>query len=101
VSFTVGAGDVVQAEQIVSRVAGAIKAEGVATDRRVAKVSIVGTGMLGQPGIAASMFRCLADAGINIDMISTSEIRITCLVARDRAKEAVRALHKAYQLDQA
>ena len=101
VSFTVGAGDVVQAEQIVSRVAGAIKAEGVATDRRVAKVSIVGTGMLGQPGIAASMFRCLADAGINIDMISTSEIRITCIVARDRAKDAVRALHKAYQLDQA
>ncbi len=101
VSFTVGAGDVVQAEQIVSRVAGAIKAEGVATDRRVAKVSIVGTGMLGQPGIAASMFRCLADAGINIDMISTSEIRITCIVARERAKDAVRALHKAYQLDQA
>jgi aspartate kinase len=57
--------------------------------------------MLGQPGIAALMFKTLADAGINIDMISTSEIRITCIVARDRVKDAVRALHKAYRLDQA
>jgi aspartate kinase len=101
VSFTVGAGDVSAAETLVYNVAGDIGAEGLTVDRQVAKVSIVGTGMLGQPGIAARMFGCLADAGINIDMISTSEIRITCLVARDRAKDAVRALHKAYQLDQA
>ncbi len=100
-SFTVTSGDLPQAEKIVQRVAGEIKAAGLATDRKVAKVSIVGTGMLGQPGIAARMFKCLADAGINIDMISTSEIRITCIVARDRAKDAVRALHQAYQLDQA
>jgi aspartate kinase len=100
-SFTVAAADLAAAEKIVRRVAADIKAEGLATDRKVAKVSIVGTGMLGQPGIAARMFRCLADAGINIDMISTSEIRITCIVSRDRAKDAVRALHKAYQLDQA
>ncbi|MDP9325358.1 MAG: ACT domain-containing protein, partial [Candidatus Dormibacteraeota bacterium] len=100
-SFTVAAEDLVPAEKIVRRVAAEINAEGLATDRKVAKVSIVGTGMLGQPGIAARMFRCLADADINIDMISTSEIRITCIVARDRAKDAVRALHQAYQLDQA
>jgi aspartate kinase len=100
-SFTVTLGDLPQAEKIVQRVANEIRAAGLATDRKVAKVSIVGTGMLGQPGIAARMFTCLADAGINIDMISTSEIRITCIVARDRAKDAVRALHKAYQLDQA
>jgi aspartate kinase len=100
-SFTVGASDASAAETIVYRVAGGIGAEGLTVDKQVAKVSIVGTGMLGQPGIAARMFGCLADAGINIDMISTSEIRITCIVARDRAKDAVRALHKAYQLDQA
>jgi aspartate kinase len=99
-SFTVSSSDLTQADTIVKRVARSIKADGVTTDRKVAKVSIVGTGMLGQPGIAARMFRCLAEAEINIDMISTSEIRITCIVARDRAKDAVRALHHAYQLDQ-
>ena len=64
-------------------------------------MSIVGTGMLGQPGIAARMFEALSAARINIEMISTSEIRITCIVARERAREAVRALHRAYQLDEA
>ncbi|MEA2647494.1 MAG: aspartate kinase [Chloroflexota bacterium] len=100
-SFTVASGDLAQAETIVGRVSKKIRAAGVASDAKVAKVSIVGTGMLGQPGIAARMFKALADAGINIEMISTSEIRITCIVARDRVAEAVRALHKAYQLDQA
>ena len=99
-SFTVASDDLGQAERLVKRTSREIQAEGVLTDPRVAKVSIVGTGMLGQPGIAAEMFRTLADADINIDMISTSEIRITCIVARDRVKDAVRALHKAYRLDQ-
>ena len=99
-SFTVASADLAPAEAIVTRVSKKIRAAGVASDARVAKVSIVGTGMLGQPGIAARMFQALADAGINIEMISTSEIRITCIVARDRAGDAVRALHKAYQLDQ-
>jgi aspartate kinase len=57
--------------------------------------------MLGTPGIAARMFRTLAREGINIEMISTSEIRITCIVGRDRVEEAVRALHHAFQLDAA
>jgi len=61
---------------------------------------VVGTGMLGTPGIAARMFRALADAGINIEMISTSEIRITCLVSRDQVDRGVRILHKAFELDQ-
>ena len=60
----------------------------------------VGTGMLGTPGIAARMFRALAEGGINIEMISTSEIRITCLVARDQVDKGVRILHKAFELDQ-
>jgi len=56
--------------------------------------------MLGMPGIAARMFRTLAEAGINIEMISTSEIRITCIVERQRAEPATRALHTAFELDQ-
>jgi aspartate kinase len=99
-SFTVPSGDLAQSEKLVRRTSKEIDAEDVLTDPRVAKVSIVGTGMLGQPGIAAQMFKTLAEAGINIDMISTSEIRITCIVARDRVKDAVRALHKAYRLDE-
>jgi aspartate kinase len=99
-SFTVAAGELAHAEKLVRKTSREIDAEGILTDAKVAKVSIVGTGMLGQPGIAALMFQTLADAGINIDMISTSEIRITCIVARDRVKDAVRALHKAYRLDQ-
>jgi aspartate kinase len=99
-SFTVPSGDLAQSEKLVRRTSKEIDAEEVLTDPRVAKVSIVGTGMLGQPGIAAQMFKTLAEAGINIDMISTSEIRITCIVARDRVKDAVRALHKAYRLDE-
>jgi aspartate kinase len=99
-SFTVPSADLAQSEKLVRRTSKEIDAEAVLTDPRVAKVSIVGTGMLGQPGIAAQMFKTLAEAGINIDMISTSEIRITCIVARDRVKDAVRALHKAYRLDE-
>jgi aspartate kinase len=99
-SFTVPKSDTKQTERIVRRLSREVGAEEVLTDSGVAKVSIVGTGMLGQPGIAATMFRSLAEAGINIEMISTSEIRITCIVARGRAKDAVRALHKAFKLDQ-
>ena len=66
----------------------------------LAKLSIVGTGMLGQPGIAGTMFRTLAEAGINIEMISTSEIRITCIVARKQVEAGVQALHRAFRLDQ-
>jgi aspartate kinase len=100
-SFTVPKSDVAQTERLMKRISREIQAEDVLTDSGVAKVSIVGTGMLGQPGIAATMFHSLASAGINIDMISTSEIRITCIVARSSAKDAVRALHQSFRLDQA
>jgi aspartate kinase len=100
-SFTVPKSDAGAAERLLKRVSKDIGADGVVTDANIAKVSLVGTGMLGQPGIAAKMFQCLADAGINIEMISTSEIRITCIVARASVKEAVRALHNTYQLEQA
>lgn len=68
--------------------------------RDLAKVSIVGTGMQSAPGYAARMFSTLAAAGINIEIISTSDIRITCVVPRDRVEEAVRVLHAAFELDQ-
>jgi len=96
-SFTVPKGDLAQTERIVKKVIREIGAGGMLSDSTVAKVSIVGTGMLGQPGIAATMFRTLAEAGINIDMISTSEIRITCLIAEDEVETAVRALHAAFE----
>jgi len=69
-------------------------------DAGLAKVSIVGAGMQSAPGYAARMFRTLFEAGINIEIISTSEIRITCIVDESRVEDAVRALHKAFALEQ-
>ena len=65
----------------------------------LAKVSIVGTGMQSAPGYAARMFGALARAAINIAIISTSDIKITCVIPRDRAEDAVRILHSAFELD--
>ena len=86
--------------KIVKAAAKEVGATRVSSAGGIAKLSIVGTGMLGTPGIAARMFRALAEGGINIEMISTSEIRITCLVARDQVDKGVRILHKAFELDQ-
>ena len=76
-------------------------AGGCIADANLGNVSIVGTGMQHNPGYAARMFRALYEANVNIEMITTSEIRITCIVAEDRVEDAVRALHRAFQLDQA
>ena len=99
-SFTIAESDLRQASRLVESIAAAVGADGFEAASDVAKVSIVGTGMLNYPGIAATMFRTLAEAGINIQLISTSEIRITCMVAREQVGDAVRALHRAYQLDE-
>jgi aspartate kinase len=72
---------------------------GVVVDEAVAKVSIVGAGMLGSPGMAARMFGALSSAGINIEVISTSEISVSCLVREERAKDAVNAIHAAFFRD--
>jgi aspartate kinase len=69
------------------------------TDSSVAKVSIVGAGIQNAPGYAARMFAALRDAGVNIEMISTSEIRITTIIAEDALETAVRALHEAFELE--
>jgi len=69
-------------------------------DATLASVSVVGSGMQHTPGYASRMFRILADGNVNIDMITTSEIRISCIVQEDQVNEAVRLLHRGFQLDQ-
>ncbi len=98
-TFSVAESDLKAAEKLVKVAAKTFGAKRVVSAAGIAKLSIVGTGMLGTPGIAGRMFRALADAGINIEMISTSEIRITCLVARDQVQKGVRVLHKTFDLD--
>jgi aspartate kinase len=70
----------------------------VDTDREIGKVSIVGAGMRSHPGVAAKVFTTLAEKGINIEMISTSPIKISCVIRADHVPEAVRALHDAFEL---
>ncbi|MFL5353378.1 aspartate kinase [Archangium sp.] len=100
-SFTVGKMDLVKAKELVERVAQEIKAGGVETDGDVAKVSIVGVGMRNHSGVAAKMFQVLAAEGINIQLISTSEIKVSCLIGSKYTELAVRALHTAFGLDKA
>jgi len=99
VTFTVARTDVLKALSIVEPVARAIGAQRVTSDKALSKVSIVGTGMQNTPGYAARMFRALSDEGINIELITTSEIRITCIVNENRVKDAVRALHTAFEVE--
>ena len=101
VSFTVAQSDLDKAMSVVKSVAASIKAKGCVSDATMGKVSIVGTGMQNAPGYAAKMFRTLSEQDINIQLITTSEIRITCIIAEDRVKDAVKALHKAFQLERA
>ncbi len=98
-TFTVTQGDLDKAMKVIEPVARSIGASGCVADAGLGKVSIVGTGMLNAPGYAARMFRALSDANINIELISTSEIRITCIIDQDRVKDAVIALHKAFELE--
>jgi aspartate kinase len=99
ISFTMPIADLGDAEEIVRRVAGDIGAQGVTHDRDIAKVSVVGAGMKSSPGIAAKMFRTLADEGVNIEMISTSTIRISVVIATADLERAARSLHTAFGLD--
>ena len=98
-TFSVAESDLKAAVKLVKAALKQIGAKSISSAGGIAKLSIVGTGMLGTPGIAGTMFRALADAGINIEMISTSEIRITCLVARDQVDKGVRVLHKTFELE--
>jgi aspartate kinase len=99
ISFTMPSADMAVAEDIVRKVAAEINAGGVNHDQDIAKVSLVGAGMKTSPGVAAKMFRTLADEGVNIEMISTSTIRISVVVASRDLERAARALHTAFGLD--
>ncbi len=99
ISFTMPMADMGEAETIVSRVASEMGATGVSHDNDIAKVSLVGAGMKSAPGIAAKMFRVLADEGVNIEMISTSTIRVSVVCAAGDMERAARALHTAFGLD--
>lgn len=98
-TFTVSRDDLPKALKVVEPIANTVGAKGCVSDPELGKVSIVGTGMQNTPGYAARMFRTLSDAGINIELITTSEIRITCIVSKTKVVDAVRALHKAFDLD--
>ena len=98
-TFTVARSQLDKAMQVVEPVARSIGARECLSDAKLGKVSIIGTGMQNTPGYAARMFRTLSEIGINIQMISTSEIRITCIIDEARVKEAVQALHAAFELE--
>ena len=101
ISFTVPRSDHGRARIALEEIAREVGAAGVAHDERVAKVSIVGVGMRSHSGVAARMFRALARHGINIQMISTSEIKIAVVIDEKFVELAVRELHKAFELEQA
>ena len=98
-SFTVEQSDLGRAERLLKLLATDLNFAEIATDADVAKISIVGEGIQNAPGYAGRMFGSLADAGINISMISTSEIRITCIIEEARLEEAARAVHQAFRLE--
>jgi len=98
-TFTVGRSDLDKAKAIVDALIEPLGAREGATDSTLAKVSIVGTGMQNTPGYAAMMFRTLYEQGINIQLISTSEIRITCIISESDVKVAVRALYESFEAE--
>jgi len=85
--------------KVIEPVVKSIKAKECVSDSKLAKVSVVGSGMQTAPGYAAMMFRALYESGINIELITTSEIKITCIIDEAKINDAVRALHKAFELD--
>jgi aspartate kinase len=98
-TFTVTRDQMPDALKVIKPVAKKIGAKDIASDAKLGKVSIVGTGMQNTPGFAAKMFATLSDNGVNIELISTSEIRITCIVDEAKVKDAVRALHQAFEVE--
>jgi len=99
IAFTIDKGDLARTKLILEKLKTDLKFSNIFVDDKIAKISIVGAGMIDRPGIAAKMFRTLASLDINIKMIATSEIKISCLVEQSRANDAVEALHKVFGLD--
>src|SRR5438128_1249068 len=99
ISFTVSEADLAHTLKVTEKVVHGVEASGFTHDQDIALVSLIGAGMRTHPGIAAQMFEVLANEGVNIEMISTSSIRISCVVRSDDVERAVRALHGAFALD--
>jgi aspartate kinase len=100
-TFTCSRSEFPRAMAAIEAAAPAIGYKDVTSDATVAKVSIIGIGMRAHPGVAQTMFRTLSDKGINIQVISTSEIKVSVLIDEEYVELAVRALHSAYELDAA
>ncbi|MEH6610331.1 MAG: aspartate kinase [Halioglobus sp.] len=98
-TFTVGRNDLDRAEEVLRQVASEIEARDVRSDSKIAKVSVVGVGMRSHAGVASQMFAALAEVGINIQMITTSEIKISVIIEEKFLELAVRALHSSFGLD--
>ena len=98
-TFTVAKSQLARAMEVMEPIAKSIGARESISDSKLGKVSIIGTGMQNAPGYAARMFRVLSEHGINIQLITTSEIRITCIISDTQVKDAVRALHQAFKLE--
>lgn len=98
-TFTVAKSDLAGAMRVVEPIAKSIRARECASDAKLGKISIIGTGMQNTPGFAARMFDTLSQQDINIQLITTSEIRITCIIDEARVKDAVRALHRAFEVE--
>jgi aspartate kinase len=98
ISFTMPTDDLRRAMPVLDEVAASVGAEGVVTDKDIAKISLIGAGMKTHPGVAADMFDALSDAGINIEIISTSSIRVSCVIRAFEVERAVKALHDKFEL---
>jgi aspartate kinase len=99
VSFTVDKSEFKKAMKVVAEAAKTLKPAGVIADEDIAKVSVVGVGMRSHSGVAAGMFKALAEEGVNIEMISTSEIKISVIIDQKDVSKAVNAIHKKFRLD--
>jgi len=99
-TFTVVKSDLARAMEVVKPIAEQISAREYASDDTLGAVSIIGTGMQNTPGFAARMFSTLSENNINIQLITTSEIRITCIINADEVQKAVRALHRAFEIEE-
>ncbi|MGB3138480.1 MAG: ACT domain-containing protein, partial [Nodosilinea sp.] len=98
IAFTVAQADAQAAKAVVESVAAELGFADVAVDEEIAKVSVVGIGMIYAPGVAARMFKALSEQGINLQMIATSEIKISCVVDKTEGVTALRAVHNAFDL---
>lgn len=99
ISFTVNSDDLEAAKRVTSEIATTLKASGIKFDDDISKISIVGVGMMSKPGVAAKFFKTLGDNGMNIRMISTSEIKVSCIIDKKDGPKALELLHDVFELD--